>query len=441
VAALAAAASPAAHARVSPYLTVWVHYDYMAGQDGSFAPSAAAMQLVIAAFKAHGVTLHIDPQHTAIPEQKVIVPDWPSPDPPSAAPSCTGPDAVRFSALKTRYFHPNTNHPWHYAIFGDLVYTDSAADANNCPATPETGGAPPLPGMLGDSQLGYVDSQDADGRYFAPGLGYNFVVTLGALRTAGHIPNAVEQAAIFMHELGHNFGLQHGGAPIPGNDYTDNFKPNYISVMNYDFELGIPYAATPGSPDVTGYRADYSDVKLPDLNEADLDETAGVQDAAHPADITYSAADGFCGTPVAAFGPIDWNGDGNTTDTHVASDINCDFGQLEVLHGSDDWAWIHARLTPPAITAFTPATAAPGQAIGITGPNLLAPVTVIFTGGVTAPASANQAGPTFPGCNAPGDITDICLDVTIPPGAKSGPITILTPQGKATSSQSLTITP
>jgi hypothetical protein len=33
---------------------------------------------VVDAFKAHGVTLHIDPQHTAIPGHAVIVPDWQS---------------------------------------------------------------------------------------------------------------------------------------------------------------------------------------------------------------------------------------------------------------------------------------------------------------------------------------------------------------------------
>ena len=48
------------------------------------------------------------------------------------------------------------------------------------------------------------------------------------------------EAAIFMHELGHNFGLRHGGWPgCLGSE--DNLKPNYLSVMNYDFyAIGIP---------------------------------------------------------------------------------------------------------------------------------------------------------------------------------------------------------
>jgi hypothetical protein len=42
-----------------------------------------------------------------------------------------------------------------------------------------------------------------------------------------------EQEGTFMHELGHNLGLEHGG------DDELNYKPNYLSVMNYTFQM--PY--------------------------------------------------------------------------------------------------------------------------------------------------------------------------------------------------------
>ena len=407
-----------------PYLNVWVHYDYMVGADGNFAPNPSSMQIVIDAFAAHGVTLHIDPQHSAIPEHKVIVPDWQSEYatvPGFDALSCTGPDAVRFSQLKATYFHPSSNHPWHYVVFGDFVFTDSVANALRCPSTVETGGTPPQPYMTGDSQIGFLDVPG--------GFGYSFVVTLGLYRTQGlAVPDRFE-AGLFMHELGHNLGLGHGG-PIPLGDNTwDNFKPNYLSVMNYDFLSGIPYAATPGSTDIVGYRVDYSDVQLPDLNESDLNEAVGIQDTAHPTDVTYSCADQFCSTPAPAFGPIDWNGDGNTTDMHLTLDADDDFGGIDLDPGFNDWAWIHNRLTQPAITGMD-SIAREGVNLHISGTNLQGPATVIFEGGASAQGFSYTNDDATP---------NTAFDVAVPLGARSGPITVITPQAKITSSQSLPV--
>src|SRR5205823_6753560 len=53
--------------------------------------------------------------------------------------------------------------------------------------------------------------------------GNDFMVTLGRWIA----PAPEDQAGAFMHELGHNLGLHHGG----GDDI--NYKPNYHSVMNY----------------------------------------------------------------------------------------------------------------------------------------------------------------------------------------------------------------
>jgi hypothetical protein len=58
----------------------------------------------------------------------------------------------------------------------------------------------------------------------------DFIVSLGAF-FEGH-GTQDEQAGAFMHELGHNLGLRHGGATT-----LPNYKPNYLSVMNYSFNL------------------------------------------------------------------------------------------------------------------------------------------------------------------------------------------------------------
>ncbi len=70
-------------------------------------------------------------------------------------------------------------------------------------------------------------------------------------------------AAKFMHELGHNLNLRHGGG--------DNWqaKPNYPSVMNYV----LTYRET-WNRDF--WELDYSREELPTLNEANLDEGTAV---------------------------------------------------------------------------------------------------------------------------------------------------------------------
>lgn len=70
-------------------------------------------------------------------------------------------------------------------------------------------------------------------------------------------------AGTFMHELGHNLGLGHGGQD------DVNFKPNYISIMNYSFQLaGLPTEANK-------HIIDYSTLNLGTLNEHSLNENSG----------------------------------------------------------------------------------------------------------------------------------------------------------------------
>ncbi len=66
-----------------------------------------------------------------------------------------------------------------------------------------------------------------------------------------------------MHEFGHNLGLTHGGY-----DHV-NYKPNYISIMNYHFQFnGIT---------VNGQQVyDYSRVLLKPIDERNIKETAGL---------------------------------------------------------------------------------------------------------------------------------------------------------------------
>src|SRR5437773_2980402 len=84
-----------------------------------------------------------------------------------------------------------------------------------------------------------------------------------------HLGTALNQAGTLMHELGHNGRLGHGGL-----DNSINCKPNYISVMNYSFQVrGLPRK---GGFFDGAFDVNYSKGGLPDLNELSLSESAGL---------------------------------------------------------------------------------------------------------------------------------------------------------------------
>lgn len=76
--------------------------------------------------------------------------------------------------------------------------------------------------------------------------------------------NTAAEGATFMHELGHNLGLLHGGKD------NDEYKPNYFSVMNYSFSNGLIISQTEGHLDYSVFDS------IPTLNEISLDEKVGI---------------------------------------------------------------------------------------------------------------------------------------------------------------------
>lgn len=161
----------------------------------------------------------------------------------------------------------------------------------------------------------------------------DFIVSSGAF--AG---NAGPEAGTFMHELGHNLGLHHGG-----NDDT-NYKPNYLSVMNYSFQFhGLIVKQDTGMFN-DGYY-DYSRYNL-SLDERALDEEEGLPIFAEDelyGTKWYCEANGFGKTtsPAAsASKDIDWNCDnGIDREQTVATDINRSGTESHTfLGGHNDWA-------------------------------------------------------------------------------------------------------
>jgi len=118
-----------------------------------------------------------------------------------------------------------------------------------------------------------------------------------------------------MHELGHNLGLQHGGSESLNN------KPNYNSLMNYQFQ----FSGVDTTCDAIGDGlANYSSGRYVRLDESLLDERAGV-----------------CGNVA-----IDWN-HSSSIQTNVRYDVNGD-GFFDVLSDYDDWTNLYyAGPVPP----------------------------------------------------------------------------------------------
>jgi len=88
-------------------------------------------------------------------------------------------------------------------------------------------------------------------------MGNDVLITLGNF--ANGVGNIDNQEGSLMHELGHNYGLNHGGA----GDST-NCKPNYLSVMNYLYQFRTNDQCRP---------LDYSNKALTNLNEASLSDS------------------------------------------------------------------------------------------------------------------------------------------------------------------------
>jgi probable HAF family extracellular repeat protein len=168
--------------------------------------------------------------------------------------------------------------------------------------------------------------------------GSNFLVGLGGQqRQIGTLaldvgPNGtvLQQAGNFMHELGHNLGLMHGG--IDGV----NFKPNYLSIMNYNFvELGLFENGSGGYIDYSRFPA------IPALNEYALLEPIGLNGGPAIAGYgtRYSCYDYLnTGSDVVskyfqpyvlnANGPIDWNCNGMIDPQVLTGGLDIDNDQL-----------------------------------------------------------------------------------------------------------------
>lgn len=203
--------------------------------------------------------------------------------------------------------------------------------------------------------------------------GRDAIVSLGSWTNQTGVTR--DQSGTLIHELGHAWGFGHGGGD------SVNCKSNYLSVMNYSFQvIGIPDPTLTTGPQIDAdgdgdgdvrARLDLSATALPTLNESALNEPVGVQGGS---DGTFFNDSGGTDRWDIDGGGIDWNWDngGVGDDTGVAADVNAvnisDCGNDgatppnatpspgQNLAGFDDWANLKYRAAMSPDAGFTPGT-------------------------------------------------------------------------------------
>lgn len=200
------------------------------------------------------------------------------------------PAVVEFAALKRTHFLERRAPVFHYMIWADRY--DGDTSSGNSFAIPNS----------------------------------DFIVTLGGWN--GNLGGTVPQKiGTFVHELGHNLGLKHGGSE------HRNFKPNHLNVMNYSFQTGGIFR--------NGRREfDYQRFLVPSLDEAALTEKFGLGGA-----VALNGYQTIIQSPAGArelpaSGTIDWNGNGQTDAGTVSSDVNNDVFLTDLLSTPDEWSQV-----------------------------------------------------------------------------------------------------
>jgi len=297
---------------------IFIEIDSMSSVDPGIVPRAESLQMVVDRFAAHGIAIHFDAgtkfifsfsaSNFNLGQGSSVVAYEPCVTMDQTTCSSNVSDKRSIYDWKDENMDLSRRSIFHYLLFGNSQFANGSKSSS------------------GLAEL----------------VGNDLIVTLGnwgLTATAGTSLNRLinYQASTIMHELGHNLGLKHGG-----NEDT-NYKPNYLSIMNYMYQLsGLdPNPAsltayqrwrlhigdkTPlecalvGSPcgDKSQFIMDFSDGSSSALDESNLLENSNI-------------GRGSTGGAYA-----DWNMNGALNLGSQSIDLNGD-GALTVLKDYNDW--------------------------------------------------------------------------------------------------------
>ena len=267
---------------------IFVEIDWMKATDHNHKPDAKGITKVINAFAnapvsnpdgSTGIILHVDTGNlgggNSLNHDIDLNPVW-----------------TEFDVIKAANFAPERGPIFHYAVFAHQYSAGcSSGLARGIPAS-------------------------------------DFIVSLGCW--TNQVGTMLEQAGTLMHELGHNLGLRHGG-----RDHV-NYKPNFLSVMNYFFQTRGLYIT-----DKWG-RLDYSRYLIKDMDENHLNEKRGLNVVGGDRPIRKYGTRAFCPNGAVqniarAKRYVDWDCDLNNAETDVSVDVNNSLNKSILTGLSNEW--------------------------------------------------------------------------------------------------------
>ena len=308
---------------------IFIELDYMASEDEGVIPREESLQKVVDSFASHNIAVHFD----------------------------AGDIFHQSPGLNVEKFDLGGGNevPLTLGITSKPLSTDDRADLYEIKRSHMDNSRLPIFHYMLMAHSQQVDGS-AGAAGFAEYYGNDSVITLGgwglntddetSLNTLINI-----QASTIMHELGHNLGLMHGGSD------TKNYKPNYLSVMNYLYSLqGLPTIGdnegdryyneknyregaetcellsitNPMNGDYQNFIIDYAS------NESSLNETKIFESN---------------GLNIQGSSPIDFNCDGNLDDILVNFDINFS-NNISELNQESDWDRISLKFQKHSLGNF-----------------------------------------------------------------------------------------